>query len=84
MKRYVRGYNSKKPKEPAEAEVHLSDNVDVEFTKDPEWIMPAREIAESECRILQRMRVHVGTHYCDFSVEELPGNEFAIACKSHP
>jgi hypothetical protein len=37
--------------------------------------------AESERVILRGMHVHVGQHYCEFSIEELPkGGRFAIVC----
>ena len=84
MGKYVRGYRPRKPEEGVDKVIPLRDDVDVQFTKVPEWTIQAREIAESECQILRRMRVHVGSHYCNFSVEELPNSEFAIVCLSHP
>lgn len=37
-----------------------------------------------DCAMLRTASVSVGTHFCDFSVEELPSGQFAIICASHP
>jgi|GEM_PF-1856629 hypothetical protein len=86
MKVYVRGYRQKDkdkvlpPKRPFDP----IEDVDVQYCKEPDWKIPLRELAEPELRILRDMRVHVGSHYCEFSVEELPDGAFAIVCLSHP
>lgn len=41
------------------------------------------EDAKIECRYLQETKVHVGEHFCMFSVEQLPEGDFAIVCLSH-
>jgi hypothetical protein len=86
MKVYVLGYRQKDkdkvqlPKYPYDR----IEDVDVQYCKEPDWKIELRELAESELRILRGMRVHVGSHYCEFSVEELPDGAFAIVCLSHP
>ena len=42
------------------------------------------EIATSECHFLNGMSVHHGKHYCQFEVERVGKDKFAILCKSHP
>jgi hypothetical protein len=54
------------------------------YSKEPQWKITARELADAELRILRNMQVHVGLHYCNFSVEELSGGDFTIVCLSHP
>lgn len=86
MKVYVRGYRQKDadkvqpPKRPFER----VENVEVQYCKKPDWKIAFRELAESELSILAELRVHVGSHYCEFAIEELPEGEFAIICPSHP
>jgi hypothetical protein len=86
MKVYVRGYRQKDadkvqpPKRPFEP----VEDVEVQYCNELDWKIAFRELAESELRILTGMRVHVGLHYCEFAVEELPEGEFAIICPSHP
>jgi hypothetical protein len=86
MKRYVLGYRQKDDDkiEPPIRPFYPVENVDVQYCDGPDWKMPYREHAEMELRILAAMRVHVGPHYCEFSLEELPEGEFAIVCLSHP
>jgi hypothetical protein len=86
MKVYVLGYQQKDEDkvEPPKRPFDHVENVDVQYCKEPEWKIMLRGLAESELRILRDMRVHVGSHYCEFSVEELPEGEFAIVCLSHP
>lgn len=84
MKVYVRGYGPKKRDEETDVIRIPPNDIEVEYSEEPQWKMSYRELAESECLILQKMRVHVGTHYCELSIEELPEGEFSIACLSHP
>jgi hypothetical protein len=86
MKVYVLGYQQKdKDKvQPPKRPFDPIEDVDVQYCKQPEWKITLRELAESELRILRDMRVHIGSHYCEFSVEELPDGAFAIVCLSHP
>ena len=60
------------------------EDVDVQYCTEPDWKITLRELAEPELRILRDMRVHVGSHYCEFSIEELLDGAFAIVCLSHP
>jgi hypothetical protein len=86
MKVYVRGYRQKDADEaqPPKLLFERAEDVEVQYCKEPDWRIAFRELAESELRILTDMRVHVGLHYCEFAVEELPEGEFAIICPSHP
>lgn len=83
MKAYVKGYRpiEKGAKRPEDAP---EDNNEIFFTRQPEWT-PDGEEAKAECKILnEHMRFHTGSHYCVFSVEELPGGLFAVVCLTHP
>jgi hypothetical protein len=86
MKVYVLGYRQKdKDKvQPPKRPFDPIEGVEVQYCKEPDWKIETREWAELELRILRDMRVHVGSHYCEFSVEELPDGAFAIVCLSHP
>jgi hypothetical protein len=87
MKMYVSGHwPVKKTREQKEQEKRLPRPImdfDVAYSKEPKWSM-TRDEAEWERDRLQSWNVHVGEHYCKFSVEELPSGSFAIACLSHP
>jgi hypothetical protein len=86
MKAYVTGYQSKKQEKTGE-KTHFGPhegNVDVIFHKQVKWRMESVEEAKAECGFLQGMKVRVGEHYCELSVEQLPGGNFAIVCLSHP
>ncbi|HEY3988844.1 MAG TPA: hypothetical protein VGM02_06060 [Acidobacteriaceae bacterium] len=84
MKMYVLGYRSKEYNDETGKTVALLYEVEIQYTTDPEWKMPFRELAELERDNLQRMQVHIGPHYCNFSIEQLSGSDFAIVCLSHP
>lgn len=60
------------------------ENIDVAYSKAPEWKLSHAELADLERMSLEKMNVHVGEHYCKFSVEDLNDGEFAIVCLSHP
>jgi hypothetical protein len=82
MKIYVLGYKSKPeerldPKRPWE-------NIDIWYSKEPEWTMDYREEAVREFEMLTKMRPHVQEHFCDLELEELPDSKFSIFCKDHP
>ena len=55
----------------------------VAYSKEPEWTMDTSEHADSECRILQSLNVHVEQHYCDFSVEEVRDGVCSRSCARH-
>jgi hypothetical protein len=86
MKVYVRGYQQKDADkvQPSKHPFEGVSDVEVQYCEEPDWRIAFREMADSELRILTDMRVHVGLHYCEFAVEELPKGEFAIICPSHP
>jgi hypothetical protein len=80
MKAYVRGFDTildekldakKEPKPPQFV---------VEYRAVPEWVIETRFAADAECQILRRHSVTVETHFCDFSVEELPFGGTASGC----
>lgn len=85
MKVYVVGYREKEKQEEVKESRFSPTNMEVGYSKEPEWTIASEREAASECQILRGMNVHIGQHYCEFSVEELPqGGEFAIVCVSHP
>ena len=86
MKVYVLGYQQRDEDkvQPPKRPFDPIDAVDVQFCKEPVWMIPYRELAESELRILQDVRVRVGPHYCELSIEEFPDGRFGIVCASHP
>ncbi|MBZ5511472.1 MAG: hypothetical protein LAN70_09925 [Acidobacteriia bacterium] len=79
MKVYVADY---KPQENATEQNPTPYNI--EYSKRPVWTLEFVRQAESECNNLNSMRVHIGQHYCKFSVEELPEGVFAVVCLTHP
>jgi len=86
MKMYVRGYAPEKPeKEIGTGESVLKPVVTlVEYSREPEWQMQERELADYECRLLNGIHVRVREHLCAFTVEELPDAQFAVVCLAHP
>lgn len=88
MKAYVLGYRTKTDEE-IEAQRRTAvpfariEEIEVQYHSRPVWRIPSHE-AEWRCAELQRSRIHVGQHYCEFSLEELPEGNFAIVCESHP
>ena len=86
MKVYVRGYRQKNADEvhPHKRPFERVEDIEVQYSNEPDWKIAFRELAESELRILTDMRVHVGLYNCEFAVEDLPEGEFAIICPSHP
>jgi hypothetical protein len=85
MKVYVRGYDEipeekrQRPRYPFEP----VDTVWVEYSDIAEWKTTLNDVTW-RCKELNGMRVHLGSHYCEFSVEELTDGEFAIVCLHHP
>jgi hypothetical protein len=89
MKTYVDGFEKKRNAEysaKAKSTIHAvgAPEYNVIFSGNPEWIFLASEFADAQCELLNSMRTHVGTHYCEFEVEEFKQQEFAIVCNSHP
>ena len=86
---YVAGYRprekgDKLPERASNRPEFQSPESVVGYSRTPEWVIWASELADVECQILNGMRVHVGQHYCQFEVEKLEENQFAIVCKLHP
>lgn len=61
---------------PPEYEIHYSEK--------PEYVAAALEFADKHCDFLNAMQVRVGQHYCQFEVEKLDEDKFAVVCRSHP
>lgn len=82
MKVYVRGYAT--VEQPSQTRPFMPvDNVVVEYSETPEWRVSVFH-ADYELRTLRGVGVHVGEHYCDFVLEKLAEDEYAIVCESHP
>ncbi len=79
---YVRGYGPIEPAPPARLFMPV-ENCGVEYSKTSEWRVSLFH-ADYELRTLQDMHVRVGEHYCDFALENLAEDCFAIVCESHP
>jgi len=87
MKVYVRGFRTKTEDEIAEerkrAPFSVIEPLIIAYEEAPDGlIISSRWEAECFCREL--LGVHVGDHYCQFSIDELANERFAIACLSHP
>ena len=82
MKVYVRDYETVEL--PLQAPpLKVPENITVGYSETPEWRMSDFD-AEYELKTLQSMNVHVAEHYCNFVLEKLAEDEFAIICESHP
>ena len=79
---YVRGYDTIEPAPPTRPFMPV-ENIAVEYSETPEWRFSVFH-ADYELRTLRSMNVHVGEHCCDFALEELAEDEFAVVCESHP
>ena len=86
MKVYVRGYRPRDEDkiQPPKRSFERVENVEIDFSREPDWKIGFRELADTELRILSEMQVHVGPHYCQLAVEELAEGQFAIICPIHP
>jgi hypothetical protein len=88
MSAYVVGYRPQKQGEIVQGKQLRPDDPPVTvvgYSNVPDsWVISALELAESECRILNGRQVSVGQHFCQFEVEKLDEDKFAIVCKSHP
>lgn len=82
MKVYVRGYDTVEPAPPTRPFAPV-ENIAVQYSETPEWRVSTFH-ADYELRTLRGMNIHVGDHYCDFALEKLTEDEFAIVCDSHP
>ena len=89
MKAYVNYFDTDGAR--ARAKLHSDDIRDeetvVQFNDSPEhWKMGLLE-AQGNCNILNRAHIHAKNlpkHQCNFEIEELGGDEYAIVCKTHP
>lgn len=64
----------------------LGYKLDVEFGDQPgsDSRYANRELAEGDCRILNRFSLRVANHQCSFAVDALPEGGFGIICICHP
>jgi hypothetical protein len=56
----------------------------IDYSDRPDWNFEVFEAADNWREVLAGMNVTVGVHQCQFEVEELQPNSFAIVCKTHP
>jgi len=87
MKIYVTGFKESaeykeavKSRKPVSAE----DSHDISYNVEPYWTFPEKKLAESELRILQQIRIHMGNHYCQLEVEQVGEEKYAMFCNDHP
>ena len=84
MKIYVCGYDQILDEKQASRLRIKPRQIVVKYCTDPVPLFNTRLEANMDCAMLRTASVSVGTHFCDFSVEELPSGQFAIICASHP
>ena len=90
MKRYVLGYrHAKQDRPPIEAPslprlIEPVENFEVGYSEEPILKLETLAEAEVELAFLRRIQVHVGSHYCEFEIEQLADDGFAIVCVTHP
>jgi len=56
----------------------------VDYSDNPDWQFSTFDAAAQWRDVLTGMKVTVGTHLCQFEVEEFKPRFFAIVCSSHP
>jgi hypothetical protein len=86
MKVYVQGYRTttEEEREKMRRLRPLEDyGLLVSYSELPEWSME-RYGVDMHFETLHNKRIHVGSHYCDLSIEELPDGKFTIVCLEHP
>ena len=86
MKVYLAGYSPREVEDegkPVEPRYNAEVLYDFGYSKDPEWTMPP-DVIGGELLMAQRLRPHVGAHYCEFEAEVLANGDSAIVCISHP
>lgn len=59
--------------------------IDVKYSERPQWILPSKDYAETECRELNKWNVSIEKfdHHCLFTVEAIDSDQFAIECEKH-
>jgi hypothetical protein len=89
MKAYVNYFDTDGAR--ARVAIHADDIRDhetvVQFSDSPEHWKMGRFEAEANCDILNRAHIcakNSPQHQCNFEIEELGVEEFAIVCKTHP
>lgn len=80
MSRYIHDFKLK----PDQDKLKVPQEYDIFYSKEPTSLYGMKEVADSDCRILNDMSVHVEQHYCQFEVEKIGEDKFAIVCKAHP
>jgi hypothetical protein len=84
MKVYVHGYsNAATITHPDGSIERVIGAVKVAYSSTPTYTWPSRMEAQYECEFLNREKVAIHFHVCEFTVEELPGGRFGIVCLEH-
>ena len=77
MLAYVRKYNDKNYR------AADTPDWDVEFSSAP-YSYGSEWEARGHCNVLNKCGIHVGdSHYCQFDVEQIDSENWAIICKTH-
>jgi hypothetical protein len=56
----------------------------VDYSVNPDWHFSALDSATQWRDVLTEMKVAVGTHLCQFEIQEFKPGLFAVVCRSHP
>jgi hypothetical protein len=89
MSVYVLGYRTRKeadilPESAIKRQEFEQPATVVAYSTTPEWVIEVLEEAIMHCRNLNQINVHIGQHYCQFEIEKIDEDKYAIFCKSHP
>jgi hypothetical protein len=84
MKKYVSYFGPNPVHEPARSQFEDPEPYRVQYSSGPELKTHYTEAHFSCNELNTQIRPHVGSHYCEFSVEQLSEFEYAIVCLSHP
>lgn len=87
MKAYVVYYGEEPaPGEetPTEREARLARPSIIQFLGEPLLAFPDKRLADIELQIVRRRGYFVGSHLCEFAIDELANGQFAIFCIDHP
>jgi len=83
--KYVQGYDSlHEARRAKDADGESITEWIIGYSTAPDWRFSTRGEAEVALSDLNEKQFHVGLHYCEFAIQELPEGDFAIACITHP
>lgn len=88
MKAYVNYFDSDGVRARAETgdESIRDDECVIQYNPSPIWKTGLFE-AQNNCAVLNRANVHaykLPNHWCQFEIEEVGQDEYAIVCQNHP